>query len=118
MDKSVPINSKYLHANNVKMTYIMLIVLIGWTVFWELSRQKFAAELRRENYKLWKKLDCPGGLLRRLIIRDGFELEFFLLTKKYNDELDQLLRREAEKLRLILLMDIFFMLLAIIVIFT
>ncbi len=106
MGKNVLVNQNSLLVSKIQMVKFFLspmfvfIIFLSWTVFWEISRQKFAQQLKSINPSLWDRLGSPRGLISRLIVRDGFDLELYLLTKKYKDELDQPLKEEAEKLRI------------------
>jgi hypothetical protein len=88
-------------------------VIFCWLILWEIPRHKFIQKLKLEHYQLWEQLGSPHGLLSGIIFTNRHDFEYFLLMKQYKDVLleDLSLQKEAEKLRIVLITCIMFLIL-------
>ena len=64
--------------------YIGLFFIVALTIItWEVLRSRFVAKLRSRVHDVWASVGSPGGIWRRLVLIDGFQLEGFILRRGY-----------------------------------
>lgn len=80
---------------------VFLVVLLS-IVTWEVLRNRFVSKLKARAHDVWISVGSPGGLLRRLVFIDGFQLERFILQRRYRQFLPVDLAADADKLNLTL----------------
>lgn len=69
---------------NVTNPYLWIAGLVLLVIVtWEVMRSKFVNRLRDNAHDVWVGLGQPRGWLGRLFVFDGFELEKFILKRRY-----------------------------------
>ncbi len=81
---------------------VIFLFLLGAILVWEIMRHLFVKKLYIEDHHLWLELGSPKGIIGRLFVLDGLQLEKFILFKRYESLKSQSLLAECIKLHRIL----------------
>jgi hypothetical protein len=67
------------HAFYSGLFFVVALAILTW----EVLRSRFVAKLRSRVHDVWVSVGSPGGIWRRLVLIDGFQLEGFILRRGY-----------------------------------